>query len=73
MLRRLTRLLPGGENLESSMTIGRPAPGSTSNDPCEDCGAVPADVLVEVRYLCPPCARIERAATHDAAESSDGA
>lgn len=55
------------------MTIGRPGPGSTSNDPCEDCGAVPADVLVEVRYLCPPCARIERAAMHDAAESSDGA
>jgi hypothetical protein len=72
MLRRLTRLLPGREHLESTMTVGPAAPGSSSNDPCEDCGAVPADVLVEVRYLCPSCARIERAAMQDAAESSDG-
>ena len=58
MLRRLSRLLPGGENLEETMTITRLAPGSTANDPCEDCGAVPA------------CARTERAAMR-AAESSD--
>ena len=70
MLRRLSRLLPGGENLEETMTITRLAPGSTANDPCEDCGAVPANELVVVRYLCESCARTERAAMR-AAESSD--
>jgi hypothetical protein len=61
MLRRITRLVPGLQGAEPTMTVGPPGPGTSSNEPCEDCGATPADVLVDVRYLCPDCARIERA------------
>lgn len=60
MLRRILSRIPGLEGTEPTMTVGAPAAGSSSSEPCEDCGAVPADILVELRYLCPDCARTER-------------
>jgi hypothetical protein len=67
MLRRLSRLIPGTENPEAVMTI---KPGVSTEEPCEDCGGLPADQLVEVRWLCLSCAHAERAATRLATEAT---
>ena len=39
----------------------------TGPEPCEDCGATPADDLVGVRWLCRSCAPAARQAERDEA------
>jgi hypothetical protein len=37
----------------------------SGEEPCEDCGATPADDLVGVRWLCGSCAPLARRAERD--------
>lgn len=44
----------------------------TGEEPCEDCGATPADDLVGVRWLCGTCAPAARRAERDDAGAPEG-
>ena len=45
----------------------------TGPEPCEDCGATPADDLVGVRWLCRSCAPAARQAERDEAAAAAAA
>jgi hypothetical protein len=59
MLDRLKAVLGG---TGSPATTSLPIAGE---EPCEDCGAIPADDLVGVRWLCASCAPAARRAEGD--------
>lgn len=42
-----------------------------TEEPCEDCGATPADDLVGVRWLCRACAPAARAVERAAFQAED--
>ncbi len=44
----------------------------TGEEPCEDCGATPADDLVGVRWLCGACAPAARRAEREDAGAQEG-
>jgi hypothetical protein len=44
----------------------------TGEEPCEDCGATPADDLVGVRWLCGVCAPAARRAEREDAGAPEG-
>ena len=52
----------GGANAPASEVMSVTGP-----EPCEDCGATPADDLVGVRWLCRSCAPAARQAERDEA------